>query len=201
MIVVNRTDTADGDLPTFIGYNPELFTIPMIGVAKGDVTKLMAGDGQAVTLKGNGSVANPTYQQIADFSSSGPRYADGWLKPDVAAPGVNLLSALDKSGWNGTTFSGTSMAAPMTSGVAALRPPGAPGLVPAAGQGRHREHRRRLGREDRRLRPAPRGRRRRDRQPGGQHQRPRDHQRRHRQPLLRLRAGGRRRTTSPSGSR
>ena len=120
VIVVNRTDIVDGSLPTFIGYNPESFSIPMVGVARDDVSKLQAGDGQAVTLKANGTAPNPAYQQIADFSSSGPRWADGWLKPDVAAPGVNLLSALDKSGWNGTTYSGTSMAAPMTTGVAAL---------------------------------------------------------------------------------
>ena len=67
-----------------------------------------------------GSAPNPTYQQIADFSSSGPRWGDSWLKPDVAAPGVNIFSALVGSGWNGTTLSGTSMAAPMTSGAAAL---------------------------------------------------------------------------------
>jgi minor extracellular serine protease Vpr len=120
LIIVNRTDTVDGDLPTFVGYNPELFTIPMIGVTKSAVTALTAADGASVTLKANGSQPNPTFKEIADFSSSGPRWADGWLKPDVAAPGVNLLSSLNGSGWNGTTYSGTSMAAPMTTGVAAL---------------------------------------------------------------------------------
>ena len=39
---------------------------------------------------GGTSAPNPTYQQIADFSSAGPRYGDNWLKPDVAAPGVNV---------------------------------------------------------------------------------------------------------------
>ena len=84
------------------------------------MTALLANDGATVTLKSAGTAPNPTYQQIADFSSSGPRWADGWLKPDVAAPGVNMLSALNGSGWNGTTYSGTSMAAPVTAGVAAL---------------------------------------------------------------------------------
>ncbi len=120
IIVVNRADTDPGELPTFIGYNPEYFEIPMIGTDRTADTAIFANDGAAVTLKSAGSAPNPTYQEIADFSSSGPRYADGWLKPDVAAPGVNLMSALNGSGWNGTTYSGTSMAAPMTSGVAAL---------------------------------------------------------------------------------
>ncbi len=120
IIVVNRTDTNPGELPTFIGYNPEIFEIPMVGTDLTADAALIADDGNAVTLKSAGSSPNPTYQQIADFSSSGPRYADGWLKPDVAAPGVNLMSALNGSGWNGTTYSGTSMAAPVTAGVAAL---------------------------------------------------------------------------------
>jgi minor extracellular serine protease Vpr len=120
VIVVNRTDTAGGELPPFIGYNPELFQIPMIGTARTALTALQAADAQPITLRSAGTTANPTYRQIADFSSSGPRDADGWLKPDVAAPGVSLLSALNGSGWNGTTYSGTSMAAPITSGVAAL---------------------------------------------------------------------------------
>ena len=63
---------------------------------------------------------NPTYQQIADFSSAGPRYGDNWLKPDVAAPGVNVFSSLVGTGWDGAMYSGTSMATPMTSGMAAL---------------------------------------------------------------------------------
>ena len=120
IIDINRDDTAVGDLPTFIGYNPELFQIPMVGVDKTAQPTLLAAEGAAITLKSNGTTANPTYKQIADFSSSGPRYGDNWLKPDVAAPGVNLLSTLNGSGWNGTTYSGTSMAAPMTSGTAAL---------------------------------------------------------------------------------
>jgi subtilisin family serine protease len=120
VIVVNRLDTPDGALPTFLGYNPEEFTIPMIGVAKGSAADLIAADGAAATLAGSGSQPNPTYQKIADFSSSGPRWGDNWLKPDVSAPGVNILSSLNGSGWNGTTYSGTSMAAPMTAGAAAL---------------------------------------------------------------------------------
>jgi len=120
IIDINRDDTNPGDLPTFIGYNPELFQIPMIGVDRTAIADLVAADAMPVTLSPAGTEANPTYQQIADFSSSGPRYGDSWLKPDVSAPGVNLLSSLNGSGWNGTTYSGTSMAAPMTSGTAAL---------------------------------------------------------------------------------
>ncbi|MHB8890576.1 MAG: S8 family serine peptidase [Candidatus Limnocylindrales bacterium] len=120
IIVINRDDTAAGELPTFIGYNPELFQIPMVGTDKTAQAALLANEGATITLASAGSTANPTFREVADFSSSGPRWGDSWLKADVAAPGVNILSALNGSGWNGTTYSGTSMAAPMTSGAAAL---------------------------------------------------------------------------------
>jgi hypothetical protein len=72
---------------------------------------------------------------LASFSSKGPRY-DGAMKPDIAAPGVAIASAISSfttgnytsvanTSFNSTTyhfakFSGTSMASPMVAGVAAL---------------------------------------------------------------------------------
>ena len=120
VIIINRDDTNAGDLPTFIGYNPEVFTGPTVGVDKTAQASLLASEGASITLNANGAIANPTYQETADFSSGGPRYGDSAMKPDVSAPGVNLLSSLNGSGWNGTTYSGTSMASPMTAGTAAL---------------------------------------------------------------------------------
>ncbi|MGW3664702.1 S8 family serine peptidase [Streptomyces sp. NPDC005141] len=61
--------------------------------------------------------------QIAGFSSSGPREGDDGLKPDLTAPGVNVLAArsqyLSGEGFY-TTKSGTSMATPHVAGAAAL---------------------------------------------------------------------------------
>ena len=72
---------------------------------------------------------------IASFSSQGPRY-DGEMKPDIAAPGVSVgaaissytdasFSSIESIEFNTRTYhfarlSGTSMAAPMVSGIAAL---------------------------------------------------------------------------------
>jgi hypothetical protein len=53
----------------------------------------------------------------ADFSSVGPTPVSLRLKPDVAAPGVAILSSLP-GGWG--ALSGTSMAAPHVAGAAAL---------------------------------------------------------------------------------
>lgn len=121
VIVVNRDDIVDPDEPpTFIGYTPDEFDIPMIGVGRGAKATLFASDGVATTLKTGPSIPNDAYLQRADFTSGGPRLGDSGNKPDVAAPGVNVVSSAVGLGYKATTYSGTSMAAPHVAGVAAL---------------------------------------------------------------------------------
>ncbi|MEV3972895.1 S8 family serine peptidase [Streptomyces sp. NPDC050698] len=64
--------------------------------------------------------------KIASFSSRGPT-ADGRLKPDIAAPGVDIIAAKAAHGTEGNdeapgyvSMSGTSMATPHTVGAAAI---------------------------------------------------------------------------------
>lgn len=65
--------------------------------------------------------------ELADFSSRGPRVGDDALKPEITAPGVGIIAARAAGTMMGepidelhTAASGTSMAAPHVAGAAAL---------------------------------------------------------------------------------
>ena len=122
-IVANRVDGAPFTMGK--GAAPSDPTIPGWMVGLDTVPALMAADGAAV------SIAAPAYTYpfydadvMADFSSQGPTDVDFRAKPDVVAPGVNVLSSIPTSYCGGDPcfafFQGTSMATPHLAGVAAI---------------------------------------------------------------------------------
>jgi len=73
--------------------------------------------------------------QMAAFSSRGPARAGGGdlLKPDISAPGVDILAGTSPPGTNGRLYdylSGTSMSSPHLAGLAALLVQQHPGWSP-----------------------------------------------------------------------
>ncbi|KAK3165689.1 hypothetical protein QOZ80_1AG0036450 [Eleusine coracana subsp. coracana] len=80
----------------------------------------------ACSVTGKGIIA----PKVAAFSSRGPSIQyDDIIKPDIAAPGANILAAARNSYW---ITSGTSMAAPHVSGIIALLKAIHPNWSPAA---------------------------------------------------------------------
>lgn len=113
------------DYPPFEGAilsNPDTgeaytVTIPFLGVRSTDASAFVSGNPAAVTAA---DLANPGFRGYASFSSGGPRNGDSGLGVDVAAPGVSIRSTAVGTGSDSEVLSGTSMAAPHVTGVAAL---------------------------------------------------------------------------------
>ncbi|MEU4765953.1 S8 family serine peptidase [Actinosynnema sp. NPDC023794] len=79
---------------------------------------------------------------LAQFSSRGPRWDDDAIKPDITAPGVDIVAAKAKNGRIGTpvgeahvALSGTSMSAPHVAGAAAILAAQHPDWTPAQVKG------------------------------------------------------------------
>ena len=66
------------------------------------------------------AVSPESRPQLAEFSSAGPTPVSLLLKPDVSAPGVEILSSVPAREGTWSSFSGTSMASPHVAGGAAL---------------------------------------------------------------------------------
>jgi hypothetical protein len=75
---------------------------------------------EAITVAASSEGDNGPADVIADFSSTGPTPISLEMKPDVTAPGVDILSSLPRDTWSAPGWSGTSMAAPHVAAGAAI---------------------------------------------------------------------------------
>ncbi|XP_039771785.1 subtilisin-like protease 4 [Panicum virgatum] len=119
-------------------------TIAAARVSQADGAKIMAyvnsTANPTASLYFTGIVLDPAFQPaIAEYSSRGPCNMSnlGVLKPDITGPGTNIIAAVPggSAGVPSRTFdmlSGTSMAAPHLSGIAAVLKRARPGWSPSA---------------------------------------------------------------------
>ncbi len=119
-----------GNLDPAETLNADFHALPTVHVGAEDaaaVREYAAADGAtAALLTGDRTDLPPTPKPVlAGFSARGPAPANGGdlLKPDLSAPGVDVLAAVAPGPHNGDDFdfvSGTSMASPHVAGLAAL---------------------------------------------------------------------------------
>ncbi len=115
-IVINREN---GTLVMGGNGEPDQPTIPAVLIGLEDAAIVLGAAGGSVTFN------VPTYVQpygtaneMGDFSSEGPTDVDRRIKPDLVAPGVNVLSSVPGGGF--AFYNGTSMATPHLAGAAAV---------------------------------------------------------------------------------
>ncbi|EGM79198.1 gammaproteobacterial enzyme C-terminal transmembrane domain protein [Rheinheimera sp. A13L] len=116
VIIANN---AAGLGPVNAGGSDPAVAIPSVGISKedGDAIKaaLASGDvAYSIVAKSISSAGG-----LATFTSRGPSI-EGLLKPEITAPGTNIVMAAVGTGDKTALNSGTSFSGPMTAGAAAL---------------------------------------------------------------------------------
>lgn len=124
-VVVYNHNPLEGAMP-MAGEAP----IPAVSISYEDGTTLLAGfdeDFTTVSIDGGARLVEEASGDIlVDFSSRGPGPFNGFIKPEIAAPGANVVSSTFDGGF--AMGLGTSISSPHVAGAAALLLEGKPTL-------------------------------------------------------------------------
>ena len=121
-------NSGPGD-PIAMAGDPALEVVPAVMASQDDSAAVLALVGKQVTLNAQKAYHDSNNDNImGDFSSQGPTDVDHRVKPDLVAPGVNVLSSIPLEHCDAETnpdgcwafFNGTSMASPHLAGTAAV---------------------------------------------------------------------------------
>ncbi|MCU0478794.1 MAG: S8 family serine peptidase [Chloroflexi bacterium] len=117
VVIANNAAQAPGDPPPDFSFGGGTPTVAGYSITQADGASLKTVLGQTATI--DPATAASLAMSVVSSSSRGPSYSYNAIKPDIGAPGGSV-SAQYGTGTGQTAFSGTSGAAPMVAGSAAL---------------------------------------------------------------------------------
>lgn len=100
----------------FGGGNPD---VPGFMISQADANRIKSGLAAGVVVRLDPTFGIPLVRHMVGSSSRGPAMSDNIIKPEIGAPGASVSAAVG-TGTGVEPFGGTSGAAPMVSGAAAL---------------------------------------------------------------------------------